>query len=465
MHVWSPAEEMPDSTRTLQTLIRGPHSLVGQYTAEVLEVIKQSKEKAPDTSLSVPVSKRTPVKEANAQMDTSASKTGSDVISADVSVEEGEFVPEDGETNVNPVVELHIEKEHAKADVGATTSIKEITVGHSMSPQVVVTRSSADITTPASTINIRKLNAAVVKRASAPSLALFGGSSKKKNVGSVPVNPVPLKLLEPKLVDTKPVDSEPFEVPSFESEPAETNAVDPEPFEVPSFQSESVVAGTNAVETSSRPDTSSSMGDPIAAKLSCEPSQLLNAVVEEIPEGSVRPIGVDDGEREAVPSSTSVLSENDLMTDVHHAVLIKDPASSEGQTASVVENTSLAAADVSIESDRETEGGEAPLQSEAGGSGSRDGEDVAMVVAEETKPVVNSAVSPAVVKGVARQGLGSMLGTRKRQKKSNEDMEMVPLLPFYLLLELFQELFLVALKTQIIVPAFPILESFFPVGA
>lgn len=493
---------MPDTARTLQTMIRGPHSLVGQHAAEVLEVVKQFKEKAvmsaPGTSLSVLEKseiKSIPVTEASdglsAEMDivntitTQPPKTVSDFVSTDVpELMEEDVKPvsagrEDVDTKFTSVVEPGIEKEQpgadSKAEIGKTTSIKEITVGPSMSPQVMVKRSSVEDASPASTINIRKLNAAVVKRASVPSLALFGGSSKKKgpclNMGS---------STETKANETKTVETKPNETKPVEMEPVETNVV----------------------EASSRPGTSSAMTDSEVANLLSESSQaskLSNALVQDIPEGVIvtaQSNCVDDGNggsARAVPSSSLVLSEKDSMTGAagvaDQTVEVKESAASrmvsEGGTASVTSevilSTSLAAADGLIEHEEsksaaavETPSQDAGRLNEAYGSdeplsGSHNGEAVVMVAAEEEKAsdtrivnsveedtkvfdskAVNAAVSPggnAAVKsnptiavvnsrrvpGVARQGLGSMLGSsahRKRQKRSNEDMEMVRLLPY-----------------------------------
>jgi hypothetical protein len=470
VHFWPPAEEMPDSARSLQAAIRGPHSLVGLHVAEVVEVIKQSKEKAvmsePDTSVSVleqSETKGTSVtqvsNDSSAEMELVNRITNQDTkMVTETSVPkpmEEEIVPAsadftDVEMNSTAVVEQGAQEElpsvDSKAEQAETTSIKEMTVGPSMSAQVMVKRSSIEDNSPASTTNIRKQNVAVVKRASGPSLALFGGGSKKK--GSA------------RFVDSN--------------------------------------TEMKAVETSLRPGTSYPVIESEASKLASEPlqvSKLPSAVVQAIPESVTVTAVSKDGDigesAETVPSVRFVPFEEDKLTGI--AVGSGEPVQTNGldSTPMVLEGgkaivTSVGSLSIShnvpgtlVEHKQESQcvlAAEAlshddksledaghcneasPTVTAAPLSGSRSGEDVVMVAAEEEKASdsqgvtsVDGKVSPGgsaalearpsdegvIVRrtsGAARQGLGSMLGSsahRKRQKKSTEDMEMVCLLPLF----------------------------------
>lgn len=202
------AEEMPDTARTLQIAIRGPHSVVGQYTAEVLEVIRQYREKAataaPATSFTLSEkseSKETSVTESVMNLNPESDLVNKIMTQNAIKITDSvSSVPKRMEEDVTPVsahgedvnMKLtadvnHRTEEQTRVDFSAfaendskpgkaETCTEQLTVGSSMSAQVMVRKSSAEDTKPASTSNV---NAAVVRRASVPSLALFGGCSKK----------------------------------------------------------------------------------------------------------------------------------------------------------------------------------------------------------------------------------------------------------------------------------------------
>ena len=470
MHFWLSAEEMPDSARALQAAIRGPHSLVGQHVAEVVEVIKQSKEEPvtfdPHTAVSVleqnelkttsitqasnhssseiDTANKITTQESKTVTETSVPKLMEEAIapaSADFSDIEMKST-----TVVEEVVDQELPPVDSKAEQTETTSIKEISVGPSISAVVMVKRSSIEDNCPASTINIPRQNVAVVKRASGPSLALFGGASKKKGSART----------------------------------ADTNTK------------------AKAVETSLRPDSSNPMIDPEAPKLASESlqaSKLPNAVVQSIPEiETVTAVSKDDGIKASAEAVPSAPSEVDKLTGAAvgsgEAVQSSRPDGTrmilDGGKASVTSVGSLSisrdVAFASVEHEQESQSTSAaeallhdgksledvgrcneasPNITAALLSGSRSGEDVVMVAAEEENASgsqglksVDRNMSPggtatlearpadegAIVRrtsGAAGRGLGSMLGSsahRKRQKKSTEDMEMVRLLPmcFYM---------------------------------
>ncbi|KAG0578426.1 hypothetical protein KC19_4G021800 [Ceratodon purpureus] len=432
------AEEMPDSARTLQAIIRGPHSLVGLHVAEVVEVIKQSKEKAvvsdPNTSVSVPEqseTKSTPVTQASndpsAEMGI-ASRTTTQVAKmvTETSVPkpmEEDTVPAsadfaDVEMKLTTIVDRGAQEVlrsvDSKVEKAQTTSIKEITMGPSMSAQVMVKQSSIEDNSPASTINIRKQNVAVVKRASGPSLALFGGGSKKKG-------------------SARTVDSN---------------------------------TETKAVETSLRTVTLNPVIDSEASKLACESlqlSKLPNPVVQAIPESlTLTSVSKGDGieaSAEAVPPVKCISLAEDKLSGaavgsgeaVQPNVSDVTPMDLEGESKSAAAAEALSHDSKSLE-DAGRCNEVSPAVTATPLSGSCSGEDVVMVAAEGEKAsdikdvkLVDTKSSPGsstalearpgsegvIVRrasGATRQGLGSMLGSashRKRQKKSTEDMEMV----------------------------------------
>lgn len=185
------AEEMPDTGAKLHSLIRGPSPLLRRHIPTILEVIKQSKEQAvfPSASLAAETSKEqnfTPdiqagesvgvEKHINEEVGVSSplSMLRDLPVSAKCEVETQfttvKAYPQGMDVSSGEVVEL-AEETGNTTDSMVTTSANVCTLK---------TKTAGEDTNQASGTGVQKQSSAVVRRASAPSLALFGAKPKKR---------------------------------------------------------------------------------------------------------------------------------------------------------------------------------------------------------------------------------------------------------------------------------------------
>lgn len=187
------AEEMPDTGAKLYSLIRGPSPLLRRHIPTILEVIKQSKEQAvfPPASLAAEVSKEqkfTPDTQAGESVSVEKYVNEEAGVSPPLSITRE--LPSPAKCEVE--TELTTVKAHPQGTGVAvsrgegvelteeTGSITDAIVKTLVNDHTLSAKTEGGDTNSSSGTGVQKQTSAVVRRASAPSLALFGAKPKKR---------------------------------------------------------------------------------------------------------------------------------------------------------------------------------------------------------------------------------------------------------------------------------------------
>ena len=191
---------MPDTGSKLHSLIRGPSPLLRRYIPTILEVIKQSKEQAvfPSASLAAEVSK-----EQKFTPDTQAGESVSveKYVNEEIGVRIPRELPSPAKSEVETeftTVKAHSQGTGVAVSKGEgvelteeTGSITDSMVKTLVNLHTLGTKIAGGDTNSSSGTGVQKQTSAVVRRASAPSLALFGAKPKKRAAT------IPLDLTSP----------------------------------------------------------------------------------------------------------------------------------------------------------------------------------------------------------------------------------------------------------------------------
>lgn len=184
---------MPDTGAKLYSLIRGPSPLLRRHIPTILEVIKQSKEQAvfPSASLVVEVSKEqkfTPDTQAGESVSVEKYVNEEVGVSSPLSIPRGLPSPAKCEVETEcTTVKAHPQGTGVAVSRGEgveltkeTGSITDSMVKTLVNDHTLSTKFAGGDTNSSSGTGVQKQTSAVVRRASAPSLALFGAKPKKR---------------------------------------------------------------------------------------------------------------------------------------------------------------------------------------------------------------------------------------------------------------------------------------------
>lgn len=195
---------MPDTGSKLHSLIRGPSPLLRRHIPTILEVIKQSKEQAvfPSASLAAEVSKKqksTPDTQAGESVSVEKYVNEEIGVSSPLSIPRELPSPAKSEVETEfTTVKAHSQGTSVAVSKGEgvelteeTGSITDSMVKTLVNLHTLGTKIAGGDTNSSSGTGVQKQTSAVVRRASAPSLALFGAKPKKRAAT------IPLDLTSP----------------------------------------------------------------------------------------------------------------------------------------------------------------------------------------------------------------------------------------------------------------------------